>query len=100
MLLAGNRRVTREFCVRQTGSTMKKLVGPDCERREKIVAAGSRDDVVLVHAIATYADRADKNAITVKAKRTGENRDSIGEIRVYLERRVCRDQAWVAVIAE
>jgi len=38
---AGNRRITREFCVRQTGSTKKELVGPDCEWREKIVAARS-----------------------------------------------------------
>ena len=82
MLLAGNRRVTWEFCVRQTGSTMKKLVGPDCERREKIVAAGSGDEIVLVHAITTYANCADKNTVAVKTKCTRENGDPVGEIRI------------------
>ena len=78
--LAGNRRVTREFCVRQTGSTKKKFVGSDCEWREKIVATDRAGEIILVHTIATYADRADKNTVAVKTKRTRENGDPIGEI--------------------
>jgi hypothetical protein len=61
------------------------LVGPDCEWREKIVAAGSAGEIILVHTIATYADCADKNTVAVKTKRTRKNGDPIGEIRIRWE---------------
>ena len=95
--LAGNRRVTREFCVRQTGSTKEELVGPDCEWREKIVAAGSGDEIVLVHTIATYADCADKNTVAVKTERTRENGDPIRQTGV--RRATGCDRTRVAVVA-
>jgi hypothetical protein len=99
--LAGNRRVTREFCVRQTGSTKEKFVGPDCEWCEKIVAAGRAGEIILVHTIATYADCPHKNTVAVKTKRTRENGDPIGEIRIRWEcnTRLYRDPGGVAVVA-
>jgi hypothetical protein len=63
------------------------LVGSDCEWREKIVATGSGNEIILVNTIAAYADCADKNTVAVKTKRTRENGDPIGEIRIWLERR-------------
>ena len=97
--LAGNRRVTRKFCIRQKGSTIKKMVGPDCEWREKIVTTRSGDEIVLVHTIATYADCADENPVAVKTKRAGENRDPVRESGIWVERRVCRDRSGMAMIA-
>ena len=81
--MAGNRRVTRELCERQTRSSENKLVGPDSEWREKIVAAGSAGEIVLIDTIATYTDCADKNPVAVKRERTRENGDSIREIWVW-----------------
>src|SRR5437764_13994108 len=98
MSLAGNRRVTWELCIWQTGSTIKKLVGSDCERREKIVATSSGDNVVLVHTIATYADCADKNTVAVKTKRTRKNGYSIRQTWIRRTARKC-NRARVAVIA-
>jgi hypothetical protein len=44
-----------------------------------------RREIILVHTIATYADCADKNTVAVKTKRTRENGDPIGEIRIRWE---------------
>jgi hypothetical protein len=98
--LAGNRRITREFCVRQTGSAQKELVGPDCEWREKIVAAGRAGEIILVHTIAAYADCPDKNTVAVKRKRTRENGDPVGESGVERRRGIEPDFSGITMVAQ
>lgn len=58
------------------------------------------DDVVLVHAIATYADCANEYAVAIKAKRTGENRDPVWKSGIQVRRRVHPDSGGIAMVAQ
>jgi len=62
------------------------------------VATGSGGEIILVHAIATYADCADKNTVAVKAKSARKNRDPIRQTGVRRAAREC-NRARIAVIA-
>ena len=59
------------------------------------------NDVVLVHAISTNADRADQHAIAIPSKRTWKNRDPVRKLRVRRERnsRIYRDPGGIAMVA-
>ncbi len=62
------RRIAREFCVRQTRSAEIELIGTNCVGREKIVRARRADNVVLIDAIAADSDRADGHAVIFAPK--------------------------------
>jgi len=72
------RRIAREFCVRQTRSAEIELIGTNCVGREKIVRARRADNVVLIDAIAADSDRADEHAVAIKWKTTRENCNAVG----------------------
>jgi hypothetical protein len=62
------------------------------------VAAGSGNEIVLVHTITTYADCADKNTVAIKAKRTRENRDPVRETGIWSESEIWRDANRIATL--
>src|SRR4051812_9036990 len=72
--------VPRKFRVRQAGVAKDKLVGSDSLRREEVVGAGCRGDIVLVHTISTNTDSADQNAVAVKWKSTRKNGNAVRQI--------------------
>src|SRR5438093_5356596 len=74
------RRIAREFCVRQTRSAEIELIGTNCVGREKIVRARRADNVVLIDTIAADSDRADEHAVAIKWKTTWENCNAVGQI--------------------
>jgi hypothetical protein len=77
-LLTAHPGVAREFRVGQTNALEKELIGPNREGREKIMGAGSGDDIVLIDAVTAHTDRTDEHAVAIKRKPTGKNRGGRG----------------------
>ena len=75
------RGIAREFCIGQTRSAKIELIGSNRVGCEKIVRAGSANDVVLVDTVAANSNRADEHSVAVKWKAAGENRDAIRQIQ-------------------
>src|ERR1700680_955602 len=75
-------RIAREFCVGESCASEEELVGTNRVGREKIVGPRCDDDVVLIDAVAAHTDRTNELAIAIERKAAGENRDSVGKIRI------------------
>src|SRR5438105_4667449 len=91
--------VAREFCVGQTRATVEELIRPDPRRREEIVCSRRTGEIVLIDTVAADADRADEHAVAVQPKCSGENGDSIREIRVRHKAGLGRDRGRIAMVA-
>ncbi len=90
-VLLWNIRVPREFDVRQSHAAHKELISANGFGRFKTDAARSRDDVVLINAIAADADGADQRAIFVKRHAARENLSAVGQARNR-----CATRHWLA----
>src|SRR2546427_13126335 len=76
------RRIARELGIRQAGAAENNLIRSNRGRGEEMDRARSRDEVVLVHAVAADADRADEFSVAIERKAAREDRNSIRQIRI------------------
>ena len=82
------RGIARKFRVRQTRIAKMELVSANLFRRKEIHGTRRSDDVVLIDAVAAYTDGADQNAVAIKWKAAGKNRDPVW--KVWIKRRCVR----------
>ena len=82
MIAGHTSRIARKFRVGQTRAAKNNLICTNRFGREKIVRAGCANDVILIDAITTDADRADHLAIAIKRETSGKNGDSVRKIGV------------------
>jgi len=67
----------------QTHASDKYGVSADRRRRRKPVASGSGNKVVLIDAVATDANRADKGTVLIQRYAAGEDLQSVCNIRNF-----------------
>src|SRR2546425_13181375 len=73
-------RVAREFGIRQTRVAEEEFVRANVHRGEKIVCAGSADDIVLIDAVTADSNGANEHAVAIKRETTREDGDSIWQV--------------------
>src|SRR5438132_9882413 len=82
-------RTAREFQKRQAHPTDENLIGTDRGRGGEAVTTRSRNQIVLIHAVATDADAANQHSILVQRHAARKNLNAVGQIwnrRTWLRR--------------
>ena len=73
-------RTARKFQKRQTHTTDEYLIGTDRRRRREAVTTGSRNQIILIHAVATDADAADQHSILVERHAARKNLNTVRQV--------------------
>src|SRR5437667_10567088 len=82
-------RTPRKFQERQSHTTDEYLIGTDRGGGGESVTTRSRNQIVLIHAVATDADAANQHAILVERHAARKNLNTVGQIwnrRTWLRR--------------